>query len=207
MIVLYAQSMARVSQEHLDARRRQILDAARRAFVRNGFHATSMQDVLREADLSAGAVYRYFKGKDEIIAAIGFSNVAAFTQAVQDVLGAGETPPLDEALGLLLTALERLEQEQDHARISLQAWTEALRSPALAARVDEGWTQLTTSLAGLVEAYQERGEIDRDVPADHVARVLVALLHGFVVRLAVAGDGDVEAFRSGLRALWLSRRT
>jgi hypothetical protein len=126
---------------------------------------------------------------------------------VQDVLGAGETPPLDEALGLLLTALERLEQEQDHARISLQAWTEALRSPALAARVDEGWTQLTTSLAGLVEAYQERGEIDRDVPADHVARVLVALLHGFVVRLAVAGDGDVEAFRSGLRALWLSRRT
>jgi AcrR family transcriptional regulator len=36
-----------------------------------GFHATSMQDLLREANLSAGAVYRYFKSKDEIIAAIG----------------------------------------------------------------------------------------------------------------------------------------
>jgi AcrR family transcriptional regulator len=62
--------MPRRPQEHLDARRRQILDAARRCFVRDGFHATSMQDVLAEAELSVGAVYRYFKGKDDIIAAI-----------------------------------------------------------------------------------------------------------------------------------------
>ncbi|MGW9069182.1 helix-turn-helix domain-containing protein, partial [Streptomyces yangpuensis] len=54
--------MARVSQAHLDARRRQILDGATRCFTRNGFHATSMQDVLKEVDLSAGAVYRYFSG-------------------------------------------------------------------------------------------------------------------------------------------------
>lgn len=62
--------MARVSQAHLDARRRQILDGASICFARNGFHATSMQDVLKEADLSAGAVYRYFSGKEELIAAI-----------------------------------------------------------------------------------------------------------------------------------------
>lgn len=62
--------MARVSQEHLDARRRQILDGAALCFARNGFHATSMQDVLKEVDLSAGAVYRYFSGKEELIAAI-----------------------------------------------------------------------------------------------------------------------------------------
>ncbi|MBW8820389.1 MAG: helix-turn-helix transcriptional regulator, partial [Streptomyces sp.] len=62
--------MARVSQAHLDARRRQILDGAAVCFARNGFHATSMQDVLKEADLSAGAVYRYFSGKEELIGAI-----------------------------------------------------------------------------------------------------------------------------------------
>jgi AcrR family transcriptional regulator len=190
-----------VSQEYLAARSRQILDAARRSFVRNGFHATSMQDILREANLSAGAVYRYFKSKDEIIAAIGFTNVEAFTRAIEDVLQIDDPPPLDEALGRLFAALERLDEDQDHARITLQAWSEALRSPALAARVDEGWADLTSSLAGLVETYQGRGQISSDVPADHIARLLVGLLHGFVVRRAVLGDGDSEAFRNGLQGL------
>jgi TetR/AcrR family transcriptional regulator, transcriptional repressor of aconitase len=195
------ENVPRVSQEYLDARRRQILDAARRCFVRNGFHATSMQDILGEANLSAGAVYRYFKSKDEIIAAIGFDNVAAFTHAVEEVLRADDPPPLDDALGRLLAALELLDEQQDHAKITLQAWGEALRSPALAARVEEGWAELTGSLAGLVDTYQERGELPNDVPADQVARAVVGLLHGFVIRRAVLGDGDAEALRNGLRAL------
>jgi TetR/AcrR family transcriptional regulator, transcriptional repressor of aconitase len=86
--------MPRVSQEHLDARRRQIIDAARRCFVRNGFHATSMQDVLAEARLSAGAVYRYFPGKDDIIAAIADDALAEISQAVQRVLDTDPAPPL-----------------------------------------------------------------------------------------------------------------
>jgi AcrR family transcriptional regulator len=198
--------MARVSQEYLDARRRQILDAARRTFVGNGFHTTSMQDILREANLSAGAVYRYFKSKDEIIAAIGFDNVAAFTRTVDEVLEIDDPPPLDEALGRLLAALERLDEDQDHAKITLQAWTEALRSRPLAGRVEEGWAELTRSLGGLVETYQRRGDLSRHVPAEHLARLLVGLLHGFVVRRAVLGDGDAEAFRSALRALAPARK-
>lgn len=193
--------MPRVSQEYLDARKRQILDAARRCFVRNGFHATSMQDILGEANLSAGAVYRYFKSKDEIIAAIGFANVAVFTAAVEEVIQVDDPPPLDEALGRLLTALGRLDEEQDHAKITLQAWSEALRSPALATRVEEGWAELTSSLGSLIETYQERRHIYSDVPADRIARMLVGLLHGFVVRQAVLGDGDAEAFRNGLGAI------
>jgi AcrR family transcriptional regulator len=193
--------VARVSQEYLDARRRQILDAAQRCFVRNGFHATSMQDILGEANLSAGAVYRYFKSKDEIIAAIGFRNLEAFTHAVKEVLRIGDPPPLDEALAQLLAALERLDEEQDQAKITLWAWSEALRSPAVAARVEEGWGDLTGSLAGLVQTYQERGQITSDVPADPIARTLVGLLHGFVIRRAVLGDGEAAAFRDGLRAL------
>jgi hypothetical protein len=39
-----------------------------------------------------------------------------------------------------------------------------------------------------------------DVPADDVARFLVGLLHGLVVRRAVLGDGDAETFRNALRA-------
>ncbi|WP_369028857.1 TetR/AcrR family transcriptional regulator, partial [Nocardia farcinica] len=62
--------MPRVSEEHLERRRQQILVAAQRCFSRKGFYNTSMQDVFAESGLSAGAVYRYFKSKDELVAAL-----------------------------------------------------------------------------------------------------------------------------------------
>src|SRR5262249_59255610 len=62
----YRGQVPRVSEAHLAARRQQILDAARACFLRNGFHATSIQDVIAEGGLSVGAVYRYFKSKNDI---------------------------------------------------------------------------------------------------------------------------------------------
>src|SRR3954471_22731131 len=62
--------MPKVSEAHLAARRDQILAAAARCFARDGFHRTSMQDIVRESGISAGLVYRYFAGKDDVIAAI-----------------------------------------------------------------------------------------------------------------------------------------
>src|SRR3954453_16611832 len=67
--------MPRVSDRYRDDRREHILRAARRAFLRNGFHATSMQDLFAEAELSSGAVYRYFAGKDEVVLAIAQDNI------------------------------------------------------------------------------------------------------------------------------------
>src|SRR4029079_2513209 len=66
-------SVPRVSAEHLAARRQQILDAAQRRVARDGFHATSMQQVIAEAGLSVGAVYRYFPSKSDLIVAIAQS--------------------------------------------------------------------------------------------------------------------------------------
>jgi AcrR family transcriptional regulator len=47
--------MPRVSQQYRDSRREQILAAARRCFLRDGFHETSMQDLFAESGLSAVA--------------------------------------------------------------------------------------------------------------------------------------------------------
>lgn len=62
--------MPRVSQSYLDARRRQIMDAAITCFAREGFHRATMQDIVAETGLSAGAIYRYFWSKEDIVAAL-----------------------------------------------------------------------------------------------------------------------------------------
>ena len=59
-----------VTEAHLEARHRQIVEAALVCFTGKGFHQTTMQDICRRAELSPGAVYRYFASKDDIIEAI-----------------------------------------------------------------------------------------------------------------------------------------
>jgi AcrR family transcriptional regulator len=197
--------MPRVSQAHLDARRRQILDAARRCFVRNGFHATSMQDVLAEANLSAGAVYRYFRGKDEIIAAIAGEAVAEVAGALDSAFDTGDPPPLDEVLGAAFLAIQRVDAEQGVAKLALQVWGEAVRSPVLAEILQGEIRRVRGSLTRLVRVYQARGLMATDAPAEQAAQVLVGLLPGFVFQHALLGDVDPVAFRAGLRTLLTTR--
>ena len=193
-----------MSQEHLDARRRQILNAARRCFVRNGFHATSMQDVFGEAELSAGAVYRYFRSKDDIIAAIATDVLAKVTSTFEAVFEADNLPPIEEVLGRIFATIQHLDSTQDLAKVVIQVWSETLRSPSLAERFTAAICSVQRILARLVETYQDRGLIARSVPADQVAAVLVGLVHGFMVQHALTSDVNAAMFDDGLRALLVS---
>jgi AcrR family transcriptional regulator len=49
-----------------EARQQQILDAAQSCFVKHGFHATSMRQILEVAEMSSGGAYNYFASKDDI---------------------------------------------------------------------------------------------------------------------------------------------
>ncbi len=192
--------MPRVSQEHLDARRRQILEAARRCFAREGFHATSMQDILREADLSAGALYRYFKSKDEIVLAIAEHSIGGLTSVFERSSEEAAPPPLDEVLERAFAIIDEL-GERGMLRLGIQIWAEALRSPPIAESLRGAYGELRLGMARLVEAYQQDGRLSEAARADEVAKVIVALVPGYVLQSAILGDIDARSFSRALRAL------
>jgi AcrR family transcriptional regulator len=193
--------MPRVSQDHLDNRRQQILDAARRCFARNGFHATSMQDVLTEANLSAGAVYRYFRGKEEIISAIATTAMATVATAFAEVSDEDPLPPLTEVFHRVFAAIEAMDPDTEVARTAVQVWGEALRNPQLNADISGYITAVRDTVRDTVRLYQRRGALPDDVPSESIARVLIALLPGFLVQRALFGDVDAAMFAEGLAAL------
>jgi len=197
--------MARVSQEHLDARRRQILDGARRCFTRNGFHATSMQDILKEAGLSAGAVYRYFRGKDEIVAAVAAQTLERVRESYATVVAADPPPTPDEVFaGVLARLRDQLGDPGDHRALPqmlMQVWGETLRNPEVARVLAEGYAGLREQWVRLVESYQARGWVGRDVDAEHLARTLIATVQGYFVQQALFGGFEPDEFEAGLRAL------
>ena len=190
--------MPRVPPEHLEARRRQILDAARRCFIRNGFHATSMQDILAEAELSAGATYRYFRSKEEIIAAIAEGVLGELIDTYEATIA--EDRPLAEVPGRIAAEFQRLDAELGLAKIVLQVWAEAVRTPALAVRLRQVVAVVRQRTDVLVRKYQERGEIGPGDP-DEIGKALLAFMPGFILQYAVLGDLDAESLTSGLRSL------
>ncbi|WLW56745.1 TetR/AcrR family transcriptional regulator [Streptomyces sp. YU58] len=199
--------MARVSQAHLDARRRQILDAAALCFARNGFHATSMQDVLKEADLSAGAVYRYFSGKEELIAAI-ISEVLGEVSGAFEEAARQSPPPRPDSLvaavlsrALALRANLVVDGVPAFPRLVVQVWSEIPRNPELAAVLGEGYGAVRAAWGRIVAAYQESGVMRPDIEPDHVARTMIAAVVGFIAQQALFGPAPVDVLRDGLRAL------
>src|SRR2546429_519118 len=78
--------MPRITEEHREARRAQILDAARACLVEHGLEAVSMEMIIARSGLSTGAVYRYFKGKDEIMGATVAAPAAEIAAAVAQLI-------------------------------------------------------------------------------------------------------------------------
>ncbi|MBA3339908.1 MAG: TetR/AcrR family transcriptional regulator [Geodermatophilaceae bacterium] len=193
--------MPKVSVEHRAARRQQILDAARICFLRNGFHATTMQDVFTQAGLSAGAVYLYFRGKDEIVRAIALEAITEIAATLQPMVDAPGAPaPIYDVIAAAVTGLERLDIERGVPRIALQVWGEAMRSPEMAVEVKDIIETVAPLMVRLVERHRDLGSLPPEAPVHATARALMGLVPGFIVQRVLTGL-DAATYLEGLRTL------
>src|SRR6195952_3777387 len=74
--------MPRVSQDHLDARRRQILDGARTCFARYGYEGATVRRLEDATGLSRGGIFHHFRGKDSPFLAVAEDDAAAMAETV-----------------------------------------------------------------------------------------------------------------------------
>ena len=188
--------MPRVTDRYVQRRRGEILAAARRRFARDGFHATTMEDVTVEAGISSSVIYRWFSGKDELVAA----SISEVLEGVVDALEAAlqvEPPlPVMEAVRRVLAAvLERTAQDgEDFSAIVVQAWAEAMRDPSVKDLLGTLYTRIRDGLAELVERHQAAGTMSPDLNPEAMARQLFSLIPGFVVQHLVLGPEELDTY-------------
>jgi AcrR family transcriptional regulator len=175
--------MPKVAQAHLDARRQQILDAARARFARDGFARTSIADIVAESGLSNGAIYRYFTSKNEIVVAV--------CEQAGDALPAALTA---EAVNGFLEHVRVLAREKGHARLVAQIYAEAALSPALAAIVQQQLAAMRAAVASLIPDAKA-------ADAEAIAEAFVAVCSGYNEQLAIRGDLDPAPFTRALMAI------
>ena len=174
--------MPKVKPETLAARREQILQAAEACFARQGFHQTTIQDVIKESGLSAGCIYSYFASKEELIQAIGDDRHARDSAllAVKDK----ETDPLESLRAIARAFLGDLQKEKGlrARRVALQLWAEALRDDVVREQVTSGIRKPIAVMVKLLRHGQRLGVIDGAINPQTIARTMVSMFQGIVLQ-------------------------
>ncbi len=174
--------MPKVKPGTLAARRDEILAAAEACFARQGFHQTTIQDVIKESGLSAGCIYGHFASKEDLIQAIGESRHARDSALFS--IEHGEQDPLLALRAVARAFLQDLQKEQGvrTRRVGVQLWAEALRDDVIRRRVTEGIQMPIAVIADLLRRGQSLGVIDSRIKPRSVARTMVSMFQGLVLQ-------------------------
>lgn len=192
--------MPRVSEAHLAARRQQILDAARTCFLRNGFHTTSMQDVIAEAGLSVGAVYRYFKSKNDIVEAIA----EQYASQVSDLLAALIADPDRSLADVMQGAIGVIDANigpDGPMRLAVQVWAEALRDDRVGKIAEHVYSRLRGNFVTVARRAVETGELPPNTDPEATGAALFSLVIGYGLQKMLTGRPDRDTYVRGLRTL------
>jgi AcrR family transcriptional regulator len=194
--------MPKVNKAYLDRRRADILEAATECFARDGFHRTTMQDVVEQSRLSPGAIYNYFESKEEIIEAIADERHAGERAAIGEALAQKH---FADAMTQLRTAFFSPLSEphrRRQLRMSVQLWAEALRNPRILKIIRQGFDEPHKLLTKLITGAQRRGEVAKEFGAGTFARIMIAVFQGFVLQLAWDPRTPVEPYVEALERLF-----
>jgi AcrR family transcriptional regulator len=194
----------RISDERRKARRREIVAAARRCFARDGFHQTSMPDIVAEAGISAGAFYRYFSSKEELVGEIAREAFGGLGGVVGSLLAHNPAPSLPEVLDAVVATMKaptfpaggRMVDATEQFRVAIQAWGELVRNPELRAEAHRGAEFFNGRVAEALARGQAAGRVPAGLDPHDGAALVFGLLPGLVLWRAVLGKDPADAVRA-----------
>jgi len=187
--------MPKVTDEYRELKRREIADAALRAFNRKGFRAASMADIIAESGVSAGAIYGSFRNKADIVHAVAATTVNERILAGEEFLGRDPLPTPGEVVGIMMRGVSVAVEKTD---ILVQLWGEAVTDPDLRVITQEIMDRIDDLYRRyLTRWYSQTRELPEAEAAELAVRfapVLVSLSQGFIIQSAIRENFDGEAY-------------
>lgn len=187
--------MPKISEERREERRRQIIRAAMTCFGRSGIHTSSMAEVIAESGLSAGAVYLYFRSKDELIAAVAEQFLQGILGGIDTLLEADPAPSPAQVADRIF---DRITADDDQAPIRnlpllMSVWGEGARDPAIHQLTSYWITELRRRIHGPLQRYEAANGLS--IPAETLTPALMALVQGYLIQTALGGRIDLDEYR------------
>jgi len=182
--------MPRVTPAHEHAVRSRIVDSALRVFAEKGYHGATIGDVVRDSGLSVGAIYTYFKGKDELFLATCDVSAGEGLGELGTRLARGRSvaEKLSIAVGFFLDSMVGVAGEPDMAGVLVMQWSRAEAEPAIRASLSRRREQIAGAGELLLREGMATGEIAPWIDAPALASAYVTFLDGLLLWRLEQGD-------------------
>ena len=183
-------------------RREQILAAATKAFARNGFTATGLDDIAAEAGVTRVILYRHFDSKTDLYQAVLDRFCAVLGDHVAEPVGGFTDASID---GLLKAAIAEpagfrllfvhVAREPEFKAMSEQFHREVTAAEHLQISkvvADQAWAQWAAQLAPTaaieaIIAWLDAGQPDPDQAADRVRHVIAGVIAAAAAQIPLGG--------------------
>jgi TetR/AcrR family transcriptional repressor of nem operon len=162
--------------------KQKIIDDAAKIFQRKGFGATSVNDLLSVTGATKGNLYFHFSGKEAVGIAVLSRESERFMQFLDDTLS-GETPA--DCLDNFFTMALRKHQKTGFVGGCLfgnTALEASDTSPVYAQTVFDVFDRWIGKIQSKVADAQDLGLIRGDLPAEHLAQMIVATIEGGIMQ-------------------------
>jgi len=171
----------KVSQEHLDARREEILEGARRAFARYGYEGATVAKLEEEIGVSRGAIFHYFPDKWSL-----FFELAARDQHELLTMLTGEG--IDATLRHLTT------ENPDWMAVYIEVTRHLRTNPELMEEFRKrGGRELEQRVADWLKTLHSEGTFRADVALDDVVAFINIVANGAALARALRLELDPES--------------
>lgn len=181
----------KVVPEQYEGKRKEILAAAHRCFLRHGLQGASISMICKEAGMSPGHLYHYFPSKDAIVEQMADDYL---TTLHAHFSAHGE----DEATAtVLLSELWSMDGWDDlaHCRITFELLAEAGRNETIRKIMIDNTSSVRRLLSETLRAGQARGDVDPAFDPDQTSAVLVSILYAAPMLPLIATNVDFGVSR------------
>lgn len=194
--------MPRVSEAHKEHRRQAILNAAMEVFIGKGYQLATINDIAQQANLSVGALYRYFPTKGELMLALVHERLGRapelFARLTERAGGPWER--LERSVELFTTALRI--RHPGTGRLLLVTLAEAVQSGEIRHGLHERFAGVVAYLAGVIQDGVDQGLFRPDADPRTLASLLLSTADGVAVYWVTGTSGvDLKAMRQSLLAM------
>lgn len=182
-----------VSEQHREERKNLILNAAKEVFIKKGFNATTIQDIINHSGVSRGGVYTYFKNTEDVFIELLKKRDSEDVWDLESIYNGISTNW--EALEFILDTLqENILNQTDRLVPAIyeyyftKGWETKKHLPLLESRVEQAWN----GLAWILQKGVNEKEFTPSLPIEDIAKTIITFYDGVYLNCFQLGPTKIQ---------------